>query len=44
LPKKITESTEKILRELVANAKKKDGRIWNPNLDFIEKNKDIIAK
>jgi molecular chaperone DnaJ len=27
LPKKITESTEKILRELVANAKKKDGRI-----------------
>jgi DnaJ-class molecular chaperone len=35
LPKKITPATEKILRNLQQETN------WNPNRDFVEKNKDI---
>jgi hypothetical protein len=36
LPKKITFATEGILRNLQRETN------WNPNRDFVEKNKDII--
>ena len=38
LPKKITPATERILSDLCQTTS------WNPNRDFIEKNKDIIDK
>lgn len=38
LPKKVTLATERILRNIQKETS------WNPNQDFIEKNKDIIDK